>query len=210
MGRSGRGSPCQDSRGLRLSAPGSTITSSGSWAGSRSYWRIRDMPSGRADDRPALSRGVPMRKSGLPSPFMSPRAATLEPTSCDATLPVSRTPRPGSVVWVPWTCGLNPDESAMNGSCPPGLGSSRRSGRNTCDILRCAGTQLQQCQENLRFQCLATWPKRLALALLCARRPGTAIANQHRRLPSPKLDSACATRDCGSTRSRRVFLGRPV
>src|SRR5208337_5186048 len=55
-----------------------------------------------------------MRKSGLPSPFMSPRAATLEPTCCDAILPVSRTPRPGSVVRAPWT------ESAMNGSCPAG------------------------------------------------------------------------------------------
>ena len=84
------------------------------------------------------------------------------------------------------------------------------SGRTTCDILRCAGTQLEQCQEDLLFQCLATRPKRLALALPCARRPGTAIAKQHRRLPSPKPDSACATRDCGSTRSRRVFPGRPV
>ena len=91
-----------------------------------------------------------------------------------------------------------------------GLRSSRGSGHSTCDILRCAGTQLEQCQEDLLFQCLATRPKRLALALPCARRPGTAIAKQHRRLPSPKPDSACATRDCGSTRSRRVFPGRPV
>ena len=34
-------------------------------------------------------------------------------------IPVSRMPRPGSVVWVPCVCGLNPFESAMNGSCPP-------------------------------------------------------------------------------------------
>src|SRR5208337_1865763 len=44
--------------------------------------------------------GVPTRKSLLPSLFMS-TAATLEPACCDATLPVSRTPRPGSVVMVP-------------------------------------------------------------------------------------------------------------
>src|SRR5208337_1451956 len=89
-----------------------------------------------------------------------------------------------------------------------------RSIRGSCnlrrEIERCAGTQLEQCQENLRFQCLATRPKRLILALLLGRRPGTAIAKQHRRLPSPKPDSACATRDCGSTRLRRVFPGRPV
>src|SRR5208282_3907418 len=95
-------------------------------------------------------------------------------------------------------------------NCTERLGSSRGSGRTTCDIHRCAGTQLEQCQENLRFQCLATRLKRLALALLLARRPGTAIAKQHRRLPSPKPDSACATRDCGSTRSRQVFPGRHV
>src|SRR5271157_3413919 len=56
---------------------------------------------------------------------MSPRAATLYPApgvgveGDNWTLPVSRTPRPGSVVWVPWTCGLNPVVSAMNGRIAP-------------------------------------------------------------------------------------------
>ena len=52
-------------------------------------------------------------------------------------------------------------------------------------------------------------PIRLALALPLARRPRTAIAKQHRRLPSPRPDSGAATSD-----SRRPIAGaipaRPV
>src|SRR5271157_1545658 len=125
--------------------------------------------------------------------------------------PVSRTPRPGSVVWLPWVCGLKLNESAMNGSCPPRVWGPA-GGVVVCDA-RLNGVPAPNWSSAIKtFGSRASPRGRNASLLRCFLADDRAP-----RLPNtigdsllPRPDSACATWDCGSTRSRRVIPGRPV
>ena len=76
-----------------------------------------------------------------------------------------------------------------------GLGAVGAVGCLPCEIERCTGSKLERRHQGLRFQVLAVRPIRLALALPLVRPPRTAIAKQHRRLPSPNLIPLSATHD---------------
>ena len=116
------------------------------------------------------------------------------------------TPSPGSVVWLPWVWVVVPIESAMKGSCPaivwgpfgamvvcPARFTGVPAPRKTCR------------KDELLFQPLGVGPESRFPALTRARRPRTAIAKPHRRLPSPGL----IERDRHDTRERADRGGRP-